>query len=176
MNIFLIGYRCTGKTTIGRLLSQKLARPFIDTDQQVEKKCGQPIAQIVAESGWDGFRDAEKKILKQVCASENQVVATGGGIILDPANIALMKKTGVVIWLQADLQTIESRLAEDAQTKAQRPSLTGGGLLDEIAQVLVARGPLYTRAMDVAIDTGEGTPQDCCAKAIDALRRLDQKI
>ena len=153
MNIFLIGYRCTGKTTVGRSLAKRLERLFFDTDLELVKERGMKISEIVSKKGWTAFRDIEKQVIQRACESDNQVVATGGGAVLDEDNVKRMKDSGVLVWLRADIKTIEKRIIEDNTTQNFRPALTSKGSVEEIQETLLLRKPYYERAMDFFVDT-----------------------
>ena len=146
-NIFLIGYRCTGKTTVGRRLAMLTGRRFVDTDDRFKEQFG-TIAGFVADHGWASFRDRESVILDTVSRGEDAVVATGGGIVLRPANVSLMKQRGLVVWLKASRETIWQRMTADPATRDSRPGLTGYPLQEEIDRTLTERWPLYEKAMD----------------------------
>lgn len=141
-NVFLVGLRGSGKTTLGRMLAKRLGAAFVDTDQAVVRKTGVSIAEIVASRGWETFRSMESEALRDVCAQHGQVVATGGGIVLDPANRDLLEKSGVVIYLMADIATLAVRLAENPLAQ-QRPPLSGQTPQQELSRCLRERGPLY---------------------------------
>lgn len=153
MNVFLIGYRCTGKTTVGKTLARRLGCSFVDTDRMIVTTTGTDIAGIVDEKGWAYFRDMERRVMQAVAVVDRQVVATGGGVILDQRNVSAMQRSGKIVWLRASEKTITGRILADDTTAGNRPSLTGQGLIQEITEVLSKRRPLYERAMDVAIDT-----------------------
>ncbi len=153
MNVFLIGYRCTGKTTVGRTLSIRFGWPFLDTDTEVVRENGMSIADLVANYGWDCFRKQERGVLQRICREKEQVVATGGGIVLNPLNISDMGDAGKVVWLKAGPTTIAHRMGRDSRTEAQRPSLTGKTPVEEIEETLMPRLPLYEKAMHFAVDT-----------------------
>jgi len=153
MNIFLIGYRCTGKTTVGRSLAKRLERLFIDTDLELVKEQGENISGIVSNRGWSAFREIENRVIQYVCERDNQVVATGGGAVLDEDNVKRMKDSGVLVWLRADIKTIEKRIIEDNTTQDFRPALTSKGSVEEIQETLLVRNPYYERAMDFSVDT-----------------------
>ena len=153
MNIFLIGYRCSGKTKAGKSIAYVLNRPFIDTDFQLTKELGMNISEIVDKKGWDFFRAKESSILKKVCNHDKQIVATGGGIVLKKENIVNMKKNGTIVWLKANFATVKKRIILDTKTKDFRPSLTSKELDDEIKETLLFRKPYYEKAMDFSIDT-----------------------
>ena len=160
MNIFLIGYRCTGKTTVGMALANCLSWSFVDTDQVVVETSGMSIARLVAENGWPFFRNQEHEALKGACAGNNRVVATGGGIVIDARNHRAMAHSGSVVWLTASHEIIRDRMLGDNATIANRPSLTGQGLLEEIETVLTERRPLYEAAADLVIDTDQATVEE----------------
>jgi len=162
MNIFLIGYRCTGKTSVGKALSKKSGRIFVDADERLVENEGKTIAEIVAKQGWDYFRQREKEIIKSICTRDGQVIATGGGVILDPENVAAMKKCSRLIWLQAEPETIRNRMHQDSLTAEQRPALTSRGAADEIESTLKARTSYYRAAMDFSIDTDRRSVEDIC--------------
>lgn len=153
MNLYLIGYRCTGKTSVGKCLARRLGRTFVDTDAMVAEAAGIPIAEIVARQGWAAFRDQEAAVLADVSAGSGQVVATGGGAVLHPENRRLMRHTGLAVWLTARLATIMDRLQRDATSADQRPSLTADDVEVEIRHTLEERLPLYAQMADLALAT-----------------------
>ena len=159
MNVYLIGYRCSGKTSLGQRLAASLGWAFVDTDSNVVAQAGQEIAAIVKTNGWEHFRRLEKTCLRVVAEKHHQVVATGGGIVLDAHNVRTMKTSGVVVWLTAAPDTIRQRMQGDVQTENQRPALTNRDTLDEIDSVLKERRPLYQAAGDIVIDTELGPVQ-----------------
>lgn len=170
MNVFLIGYRCTGKTTVGETLAKRLGWDFVDTDRKVVETVGVDIAQMVEDHGWPFFREQEYKALHAVSPNDSQVVATGGGIVLDNRNICTMKTSGRVVWLTASEQVIQARMLGDDATFGSRPSLTGEGLIEEISAVLNARKPLYEEAADYQTDTGRCGVADVCNRIMAALK------
>ena len=155
MNIFLVGYRCTGKTTVGKVLATKLGLQFVDTDQMISTDTDMDIAEFVARRGWELFRKKEKEVVSQLSRFEGQVIATGGGVVTVPENLSSMRSSGTVIWLKASQETIQRRMQADRDTATSRPSLTGQGILTEIGEVLIERNPLYTRAAQHFIDTDD---------------------
>lgn len=161
-NIFLIGYRCTGKTSVGKALAEKLGRAFTDTDAEIVKAQGITISEMVSRYGWEFFREKEREILRRVSARDNCIIATGGGIILNPENVEAMKQTGDIIWLKASPEIIKERILQDQQTDALRPSLTSKGLVEEIEDVLSVRTPLYEKAADFSIATDQLGIDDIC--------------
>jgi shikimate kinase len=152
-NIFLIGFRCTGKSSVGKRLAKKLGWPFIDTDSLLVSESGLSIKEIVEKHGWDTFRKMEHTIVNQVCILDRRVVATGGGVVLNEANVNLMKKKGRVVWLKALPETIKDRMMLDQDTETFRPSLTSKDSFCEIEETLLERDPLYRQAMDYCVET-----------------------
>ena len=108
----------------------------------------------------------ETAVLKKICLSDKQVVATGGGVILNNENVLTMKQNGVSIWLKAFPETIKERIVKDQKTEDQRPSLTSRGLLEEIESVLSERTPLYEKAMDFSLDTDNLSIDQVCEKIL----------
>jgi shikimate kinase len=153
MKVILIGYRASGKSTTGMLLSLKLKIPFVDTDLLIEENSGMPVKEIVAQKGWDYFRSREKETIMKLQEKGASVIATGGGVVESGENVILLKQMGIVVWLNASLQDITDRLQEDAQTEAKRPQFTSGALIQETVDVLKRRMPLYEKAADFVIET-----------------------
>jgi shikimate kinase len=158
-NIVLIGYRAVGKTTVGTLLAHSLGRPFIDLDAILEQEAGESIPDLVRREGWPEFRRREKALVKRYAARTGQVLATGGGVVLDPENIAQLQANGKLVWLRASPATIKARLSRDSDQIANRPGLTAAGTLDEVDEVLSVREPLYRAAalVSLTVDTEPAT-------------------
>jgi len=172
-NLFLIGYRCTGKSSVGRSLAATLGRSFIDTDSLVVSENGMSIREIVVSRGWEAFRRLEHTTLQQVCTMGRRVVATGGGIVLDADNVKLMKKNGRIIWLKASSETIKARMLQDQTSEALRPALTSTDSISEIEETLAERVPLYQHAMDFSVDTDNVRLDAIADFIIENLNRLD---
>jgi shikimate kinase len=163
-HIYLIGYRGTGKTTVGQLLAARFGWPFVDADVYLEMHAGQTIKEIFANEGEAGFRARESGNLHELAGREQSVIATGGGIVLGEENRRMLCDTGYVVWLKAGPQSLSERIASDPTTSARRPNLTVGGLA-EIEQLLRVREPLYRAVADLEIDT-EGQSPDALAEDI----------
>ncbi|MGV3344699.1 shikimate kinase AroL [Enterobacteriaceae bacterium LUAb1] len=139
--VFLIGARGCGKTTTGYELARTLGYTFRDTDHYLQQTMQRTIAEIVAQEGWDAFRQYEREALLAVTQSST-VIATGGGIVLAEHNCRHMREQGTVIWLTAESAVLAARL--DAQPEAgQRPALTGYSAAEEMRRVLAEREVLY---------------------------------
>ncbi len=169
MNIYLIGYRCTGKTSVGKLLAERLGWHFIDADSALVEKYQMTIADMVSSQGWDSFREKEALILKKLSVRNKQVVATGGGVILKDENVDCMKKSGITVWLRATHETIKERMLGDQNTADQRPSLTSKALDDEICETLSSRKALYDGAMNFFVDTDNVLIEAICDTIIGEL-------
>ncbi len=153
MNLFLIGYRGTGKSSVGKRLAGRLGLTFVDADRELVDHTGKEIRDIVHAEGWPFFRQLEKEILGRICRREQILCATGGGVVVDDGNIRRMKESGLLVWLQADADTIRDRLRIDPVSDRLRPGLTDQGTNHEIESVLAARTPLYAKAANLAVDT-----------------------
>ncbi|MDP1767909.1 MAG: shikimate kinase [Nitrospirota bacterium] len=152
MNIVLIGYRGTGKSTVGRLLAARLGRTLVSTDAEIVVRAKRAIPEIVAQEGWDYFRDLESDICRELAGRDQLVIDTGGGAILRPQNVEALKKSGRLFWLTASVETIATRIGGDNQ----RPSLTGTkSFVEEVADVLRERTPKYQAAADHVVATDD---------------------
>lgn len=150
MNIVLIGYRGTGKSTVGKLLARRLGHELVSTDAEIVKRAKQSIPEIVAQHGWEYFRDVESDVCRDLAERDQLVIDTGGGAILRPQNVEVLKRNGKLIWLTATVETITARIGGDTQ----RPSLTGTkSFVDEIREVLRDRAPKYQAAADHVVQT-----------------------
>jgi len=155
MKIVLIGYRCTGKTVVGKRIAERLGLPFYDTDELIQGQSGKTVRELVEEGGWDAFRAAEKAIVKQLPALGDAVIAAGGGAPMDAENREVLRGTGFCVWLIADERTIVERMQNDQASAAQRPPLSDDGLEKETAKILQARRPLYQEVADSVVDTAD---------------------
>lgn len=154
MNLYLIGYRGTGKTTLGQAVAEASGRRFADTDSVVQTRWCMTIREMVRRSGWERFRCRETAVLRDVSRHRGLIVATGGGIVLAEANIACMRASGTVLWLQAEPRTIAERLQRDPASFAQRPRLSADSdAVAEVAEVLAARRARYHAAHHHAVAT-----------------------
>jgi shikimate kinase len=152
MNIVLIGYRGTGKSTVGKLLAARLRRELVSTDAEIVKRAKRTIPEIVTQEGWEYFRDRESEVCRELAGRDHLVIDTGGGAILRAQNVETLKRNGTVFWLEASVRTITKRIGRDNQ----RPSLTGSkSFVDEIQDVLRERTPKYQAAADHVIVTDD---------------------
>jgi len=152
--IFLIGYRCTGKSTTGKLLATLLGSLFFDTDRIIEERFKTTIAQMVNQRGWEYFRQKERQTLLDTDHLSNCVIATGGGIVLDPENRSFLQTHGICVWLYADVVTIVNRLLSDDENHESRPRFSKESLSQETKKMLEFRSPLYQELGQIKINTG----------------------
>lgn len=172
-NIVLTGFRATGKTSVGRLLAAKLGYGFIDADQLLSERLGSTIAESVARHGWERFRQAERQLLVEASAMSRTVLATGGGAIEHQAEWQELRDRCLVIWLDADIATIRRRLSSDPLTAAQRPSLTGVAVEDELEQVLRRRLPLYAAGSDLRLETAGVAPEVLAERITNEIGKME---
>jgi len=170
MSIILIGYRGSGKTTVGRLLAQNLSRPFMDADEKITGMAGQTIKEIFEKHGEEKFRSLESEVVGRLAKLDGHVLSLGGGALLREENrraIAAGKHT--VIYLKADPVELHRRIHSDAATAANRPNLTPlAGGIEEIRSVLAAREPIYRQMMTLEIDVTSSSPD----QVVEMIRKL----
>jgi shikimate kinase len=165
--ICLIGYRGTGKTTIGPLLAQKLGWGHLDADVVLEAHVGIPIRDYFARHGEPSFRSEESRILRELLQKSAHVISTGGGVVVREDNRKHLKDSSFNVWLEAQPETIQRRLEADPITSAQRPNLAQGGL-EEIRQMLANRQNLYAEVADLRISTDELFPEHIVDRILEA--------
>ena len=173
MNIILIGYRCTGKTTIGEILAERLGWPLVDTDTLIQDRAGRSIQEIVAEGGWADFRRREREIIADVAARDRQVISAGGGAVLDEENAKALRALGRVVLLTASPETIWGRMQADPKTAAERPNLTDSGGIAEIRNLLAERRPKYLAACHYEIPTDRFSPEETAGRILAWLKAND---
>lgn len=167
MNIVLIGYRGTGKSAVGALLSRLLGMQLVGMDAEIIRRAGISIPEIVERYGWPGFRDMESELARELAGRDNLVIDTGGGIIERPENIEALKARGRIFWLKASVDTIVSRIQGDGS----RPALTvGKTFTDEVEEVLERRTPGYKSASQHEIDTDHSTPEQVAARIVEIVK------
>ncbi|MFQ5414269.1 MAG: shikimate kinase [Phycisphaerae bacterium] len=191
-SIAVIGYRGSGKSTVGRLLATDLGARFVDTDDRVVERSGMSIADIFATEGEAGFRRREADAIAEVTASTSDpvhpvsesppdrsnhadtatpvVISVGGGAILHDPNVAALRAAAIVVWLTAPADVLWDRIRCDKHTPSARPPLTPSGGLSEVRRLLHQRSPRYRAAADIIIDTAGVSPHDVAARIEAELR------
>ena len=164
-NIILVGFMGTGKTTVGRRLADALGMTFVDMDDVIVERAGKPIPRIFEEDGEPHFRNMERQLVRDLAAQPGLVVGAGGGIVLDPGNVADFSATGLVICLWAEPQAVLDRVAGDTN----RPLLQVEDKLARICELLEKRRPLY-EAIPCRIDTTGLTAEQVVEQALDRFR------
>ena len=164
-NIVLMGFMGTGKTTVGRILAERLGLTFVDMDHIIEEWAGKPILRIFAEDGEPSFRKMERDLVKELAAKDGQVIGCGGGVVLNPDNVADYRRTGLVVCLTATPDVIFERTARERH----RPLLEEKDRFQRIVELMEKRKALYGAIPD-QVDTVTLTP-DQIADRIETLYR-----
>ncbi len=145
----------TGKSTVGKLLAQRLNRPFVDLDRQIGKEAGRSVAEIFAKDGEPAFRAMERRAVRKVSQLRSHVIATGGGVMCDEGNVEALKASGLLVCLTASPEVILQRTGPKV---GARPLLAGGDPKQRIEQLLALRAPYYAQA-DMTLDTTGRSPE-----------------
>jgi len=155
MNVILVGYRGTGKSTIARELSRTLNMPRVSFDEELQLRANLSIREIVANNGWEHFRDLEQALVAEYAQSSGRILDCGGGVVERPQNTAVLRAAGTVIWLAASVDTIVRRISGNSE----RPALTSNmTFTEEVESVLRRRTPLYQNLAHVRISTDVAAP------------------
>lgn len=165
VNIALIGFMGTGKSSVGRLVADALRFTFLDTDTVIEARAGKPITEIFAQDGEPAFRQMEAKLVEELARRERTVIATGGGLPVNPANMASLKTHALVVCLWASPEKIYERVKH----QTHRPLLNVPDPLERIRSLLAAREPFYRQA-DVLINTEMRTLREVAQQVIHQFR------
>ncbi len=164
-NIALCGFMGTGKSSVGRLVAEQLHYAFLDTDTVIEARAGKPIAQIFTEQGEAVFRELEQRIVKELVLRDRTVIATGGGLIVNPQNFASLKQHAFIVCLWASPETIWSRV----KTQNHRPLLKETDPLEKIRSLLAERTPSYKQS-DVLLNTEIRSPREVAQQVLHQFR------
>ena len=165
--IVVIGFMGAGKTSVGRLVARVLGREFVDTDLMVERAARMTIAELFQREGELSFRRREVAAIDRAIAGPGRVVAVGGGAVLSADNRTALKQAGFLVYLRATPETLALRLGD----AADRPLLNTGDRVGRIRDLLVARGPIYETAGDVAIDTDRLNVEQVAVEVMEWYRR-----
>lgn len=154
-NVFLIGPMGAGKSTIGRLLAKELKYPFKDSDREIEVRTGADIPWIFDVEGEEGFRQREEAMIAELVHEDGIVLATGGGVVMRPANRAALKSGGLVVYLRTSVEQQLQRTAKDRQ----RPLLQTADPEAVLRDLMAKRDPLYREIADLIIETDQRGPK-----------------
>jgi shikimate kinase len=149
-SIALIGFMGAGKSAVGGVLAERLGKQFVETDSMIEKKAGKPVPAIFKEQGEIAFREMEIEVIKEISGRDHQVIACGGGVVLNKINIDRLKLKALVVWLTASPSVILKRTGLNGE---ERPVLKQVNNLDELNRLIQFRKPFYQRAADLKVDT-----------------------
>lgn len=164
-NVYLVGMMGAGKTTVGRLLARKLKLRFIDSDQEIEARCGVKIPLIFEIEGEIGFRAREAQMIAELTALKGVVIATGGGAVLAASSRECLSNRGVVVYLRARPEDLYERVRHDRN----RPMLATADPLGRMKQLYAERDPLYREVADIIVDTGTQTVQTLARRLLEKL-------
>jgi shikimate kinase len=154
-NIYLVGLMGAGKSTVGRALARRLKLRFVDSDHEIEARCGVKIPVIFEIEGEPGFRAREAQAVLELTELDGIVLATGGGVVLAEENRRLLSERGMVVYLRATPEHLYERVRQDRN----RPLLAGGDPLARLRELYRQRDPLYRGVADLVVDTGRQSVQ-----------------
>ncbi len=170
--IVLIGFRATGKSTIGRRLSALLNWEYFSTDLEVQTQTGVSIAELVDEKGWQHFRRQEHHAVLAATEKSSSIIDCGGGVVEDEKNMRLLAQNSLLVWVDADITDIYRRMSRD---KEQRPLLDQSDLLADIESNYERRLPLYRKYAQLRVDSSYQTLEDVCRKIMEYLDNDQQR-
>ena len=170
-SIALIGMMGAGKSSVGRCLNRRTGVALRDTDEIVASNFRMSVAEIFAEHGESKFREAETEALRRIRTKEQTIIITGGGIVLRKENIEILRSHGVIVWLDADEQTLFAR----ASRKQNRPLLQTEDPRKTFSQIFAARRALYANIADIRIETSVLTDEEVAVAILAKLRRMNPK-
>jgi shikimate kinase len=167
-NVVLVGFMGAGKTVVGKRLARLLGWRFVDTDTEIEQLTGKNVARIFAEDGEVRFRSEENLLCRRLASKTGLVIATGGGMVLNPENVTLLRQNGIIIKLYADQEVIVGRV----KSKRKKRPLLKGEVEHSVQELLHQRGTSYDVA-EFAVDTGKQGPDDSARIIYEYLKRKE---
>ena len=161
-----------GKSSVGRCLHRRTGLALHDTDEIVAANFGMPISEIFPKFGEQRFRQAETEALRSLPTTEQPIIVTGGGIVLRNENVEILKRLGVIVWLDGDEETLFARVCR----KKNRPLLLQTkNPRKAFSQILAARGPLYAKIADIRVDTSVLTDEEVAVAILAKLGKVNPK-
>lgn len=176
MHVYLIGYRGSGKSTVGRLLATQLGVPHMDSDDLIESQAGQTIKEIFAIEGEAGFRDRESRVIEELARAGRSstkidaVVSLGGGAILRESNRDQLRSSGKCVWLTARPEVLFDRIKRDVTTASRRPALSALSDFDEVVKMTAAREPLYRELSEKSVDVEQQSAESIAGELARTIR------
>jgi shikimate kinase len=162
--IFLVGMMGVGKTTVGRLLAERLGLSYLDSDEEVVRATGRTVPEIFEAEGEAAFRAEEKRALQTSLVGGGAVVSVAGGAVLDADNRALLRAEGTVVWLRATVETMALRVG-----RGDGRPLLGDDPLAALAALYPERAPMYEELANVVVDVDDARPEEVVDKIVAAL-------
>lgn len=175
MNVYLIGPRGSGKSTVARLVARHFQLPLFSTDEWIRGESSRTIVEIFAQSGEEAFRDWESRALSVAATFPAAVVDLGGGAILRAENRELIRRSGSVVWLLADPQQLWERVSADPQSASARPALTDSPGIEEMRRIVADRESLYAACADYEIDTTLLSPDEVARRIVARFPLVDKR-
>ena len=167
MNLYLTGYRGSGKSTVANILAELLGWAVLDSDDQIEILVGKTITQIFETEQEAGFRKWESTVIEGLALLDKTVIALGGGAVLAESNRNRIAESGKAVWLKVSAETSHARITSDEISASQRPNLTQTGGIEEIEQMLAVRTPIYKSCADLIVDADSKTPSEIATTIFD---------
>jgi shikimate kinase len=171
-SLALIGFMGAGKSAVGRILAAGLNKSFVEADAMIERKAGKSIAEIFKDGGEIRFRELEIETIKEIAQRKNQVIACGGGVVLNKINIDRLKQDSWIIWLTASAETIVKRTGLNSE---RRPLLMGVENASEIQTLMAFRLPFYEMAADLRVDTTALDIQGTADQIVTLIKQYENK-
>jgi shikimate kinase len=175
-NLYLIGYRGCGKSSVAPLVGEQLGWKVVDSDQVIQDQAGTTIAEIFAEQGEPAFRALEQAAIGKIAQTSNQVISLGGGAPMFEANRNVISATGKTVYLSAPADVLWSRIRQDAVSDTQRPDLTDEGGLTEVKSMLAVRDSVYAACADCTIECGSLTVQEVADQILEWWQTVDKTL
>lgn len=169
-NIFLIGYMGTGKSTVAAHVANAYGMEVMEMDEMIVCREGMSISDVFAKHGEEYFRDAETRLLQEICQQENKVVSCGGGVVLRSQNVEEMRKGGRIVLLSAKPETILERVKDDSS----RPLLAGNKTVAFISEMMEKRREKYEGAADIVIQTDGKSVVHICEEIMGRIKMMEE--
>lgn len=164
-NLILVGMMGSGKTTMGRVLARHLGKEFVDSDEEIIKRTGVTVPHIFDVEGEAGFRQREAAAIRELSGRDNMVLATGGGAVLDGDNRAILKQSGIVIYLKANAHDLWQRTRHDRN----RPLLQTENPYARLVELFQQRDPLYRQVSDIVVQSGKQSAHALMLRLVDEI-------